>query len=389
MAYDFSTVCPANTVHPFIRGYGVTDPAIVPHAVAEMRFRLAPEITCAMHDVVSVNNFGYAPPESSYAESVCSWMDRRHNWHIQPDWITQTAGVVVALGIAIRAYTQPGDGVIIQTPVYGPFRRSVEQNGRTVLENPLVYKNGKYTMDLDDLREKAKDAKLLLLCSPHNPVGRVWTRKELKELTDICLENDVLIVSDEIHFDLAFKQHTVLPTLSPAVADRCIVCTAPSKTFNLAGCALSNIIISNPDLRQQFQAVASRDCGHYVNPFGFAACEAAYTHCDGWLDQLLEEISHNSRMFVEAIHDIFPQAVVSPLEGTYLQWVDLRCLGMTQEELMDFLRSAQVFVNSGTDFGDAGEGFIRFNIACPRKQLAKSLLRLRDAADKLGEDTAE
>jgi bifunctional pyridoxal-dependent enzyme with beta-cystathionase and maltose regulon repressor activities len=265
----------------------------------------------------------------------------------------------------------------------------VEQNGRTVLENPLVYKNGKYTMDLDDLREKAKDAKLLLLCSPHNPVGRVWTRKELKELTDICLENDVLIISDEIHFDLAFKQHTVLPTLSPEVADRCIVCTAPSKTFNLAGCALSNIIISNPDLRQQFQAVASRDCGHYVNPFGFAACEAAYTHCDGWLDQLLEEISHNSRMFVEAIHDIFPQAVVSPLEGTYLQWVDLRCLGMTQDELLDFLRSAQVFVNSGTDFGDAGEGFIRFNIACPRKQLAKSLLRLRDAADKLGEDTAE
>lgn len=383
MAYDFTTVCPANTVHPFIRGYGVTDPAIIPHAVAEMRYRLAPEITCAMHDIVSANCFGYQPPEESYQQAVCSWMERRHNWLIESDWLTQTSGVVTALGIAIRAFTQPGDGVIIQTPVYGPFQRSVEQNGRTLLENPLVYKNGKYAMDFDDLREKAKEAKLLLLCSPHNPVGRVWTKKELKELADICLENNVLIVSDEIHFDLVFKQHTVLAALSPEIADHCVVCTAPSKTFNLAGCSLSNIIIPNEELRKQFQAVASRDCGHFVNTFGYTACEAAYTHCDGWLDQLLEEIAHNSRMFVEAIHDIFPGATVSPLEGTYLQWVDLRYLGMAQDELMEFLRNAQVFVNSGAEYGEGGEGFIRFNIACPRKTLAKTLLRLREAAAAL------
>ena len=383
MQYDFTTPNPKDTVHPFLKDAGVTDPGILPHSVAEMRFDLAPEILRAMHQVVDVGSFGYQGPAEGYAASVTAWMRRRHNWSVQPEWMVQTSGVVVALGLAVRTLTEPGDGVIIQPPVYGPFFTAVENNGRTLIENPLRCRDGRYTMDFDDLREKAPRAKLLLLCSPHNPVGRVWTREELRELADICLEHDLYVVSDEIHFDLAFQPHTVLTQAAPELTDRCIICTAPSKTFNLAGCGLSNIIIPDPDLRKRFQTRAGVECGHYLNVFAYAAAQGAYTWCDDWLEECKQVIWQNAESVREAFARFCPQAVISPLEGTYLMWIDLRCLGAEEEVLMETLKKHQVFVNGGSFFGAQGKGYIRFNLAAPAANVCQAMERMERAIREL------
>ena len=386
MQYDFTTPNPKGKVHPFLKEAGVTDPTILPNSVAEMRFDLAPEILSSMHQVVDAGSFGYQGPEEGYAASVTAWMRRRHGWSVQPEWMVQTSGVVVALGLAVRTLTQPGDGVIIQPPVYGPFFSSVENNGRTLIENPLKCENGRYTMDFDDLRAKAPQAKLLLLCSPHNPVGRVWTREELRELADICLEHDLYVVSDEIHFDLDFQPHTVLVQAAPELTSRCIICTAPSKTFNLAGCGLSNIIIPDPELRKRFQTKAGVECGHYLNVFAFAAAQGAYTYGDDWLDQCKQVIQENGVLVREAFARFCPKAVIPPLEGTYLMWIDLRCLGAEEEKLMQTLKKHLVFVNGGTFFGSLGNGFIRFNLAAPTASILKTMERMEQAIAELQGD---
>ena len=383
MQYDFTTPNPKDRVHPFLQHAGVTDPAILPHSVAEMRFNLAPEILQAMHQVVDAGSFGYAGPGEDYAAAVTAWMRRRHGWSVQPEWLVQTSGVVVALGLAIRTLTQPGDGVIVQPPVYGPFRTSVENNGRTLVENPLVCRDGRYVMDLEDLRRKAPKAKALLLCSPHNPVGRVWTAQELRELADICLEHDLYVVSDEIHHDLVFQPHTVLTQAAPELAARCIICTAPSKTFNLAGCGLSNIVIPDADLRERFSRRVNVECGHYLNTFGFAVAQAAYTSGDDWLDQCLEVIQTNEGVVRKALSRFCPEAAVPPLEGTYLLWIDLNCLGLEEDRLMPVLEKHQVFVNGGTFFGPQGNGCIRFNLAAPTAYVEQAMVRLEQAVAEI------
>jgi len=273
--------------------------------------------------------------------------------------------------------TEPGDGVIIQSPVYGPFSRSVLGNGRTLIENPLICKDGVYTMDFDDLREKAKGAKMLMLCSPHNPVGRVWTEAELQELGRICLENDLYVLSDEIHFDLDFTgKHLTLTQAVPELADKTIICTAPSKTFNLAGNALSNIIIQNEDIRKRFEADQNVHCGHFLGTFAYAATTAAFEGGASWVDELLVHLRKNRQVLEARLKAMLPEVVLSPLEGTYLQWVDFSCLGLTQEKLMELLDSAMVFVNSGLEFGNGGEGHIRFNLACPTKCIEEAMDRL-------------
>ena len=378
MDFDFTTLNTGGGVHPFVAEQGVTDPNIISFSVAEMRLNLAPAIQEGMHRCVDIGCFGYAPPEKErYDRAVQSWMERRHGWKVDMSWCCQTTGVVTAMGIAIRALTQPGDGVIVQTPVYPPFTGSIKNNGRTVIENPLKYENGVYTMDFDDLEKKASQAKMLMLCSPHNPVGRVWTKDELHRLGEICKKHDLYVLSDEIHFDLDYQHgHTVFSLACPELADRSIICTAPSKTFNLAGNALSNIFIENPELREKFQADQNVHCGHFLGTFAYAAATAAYEGAEGWLDALLPHLLRNRQVLMERLTALIPGAVFSPLEGTYLQWIDLRCLGLSQKELMDKLSAAQVFVNDGASFGTGGEGHIRFNLACPTRSIEEAMDRL-------------
>ena len=378
MDFDFTTLNTGGGVHPFVAEQGVTDPNIISFSVAEMRLNLAPAIQEGMHRCVDIGCFGYAPPEKErYDRAVQSWMERRHGWKVDMSWCCQTTGVVTAMGIAIRALTQPGDGVIVQTPVYPPFTGSIKNNGRTVIENPLKCENGVYTMDFDDLEKKASQAKILMLCSPHNPVGRVWTKDELRHLGEICKKHDLYVLSDEIHFDLDYQHgHTVFSLACPELADRSIICTAPSKTFNLAGNALSNIFIENPELREKFQADQNVHCGHFLGTFAYAAATAAYEGAEGWLDALLPHLLRNRQVLMERLTALIPGAVFSPLEGTYLQWIDLRCLGLSQKELMDKLSAAQVFVNDGASFGTGGEGHIRFNLACPTRSIEEAMDRL-------------
>lgn len=379
MKFDFETLNTGGGVHPFVAERGVTDPNIISYSVAEMRLNLAPCITRGMREIVDKGCFGYAPPDKArFDAALKAWMQTRHGWEVDPAWAVQTSGVVTAMGIAIRALTEPGDGVIIQPPIYPPFARTVKNNGRTLLENPLKEENGRFTMDFDDLREKAQKAKLLMLCSPHNPVGRVWTEEELNTLGEICLENGLYVVSDEIHFDLDFTgRHRVLTQAVPELRNRAVICTAPSKTFNLAGNALSNIFIENGDLRQKFEADLNLHCGHYLGTFAYAAATAAYEGGGPWLDALLAHLQENRRAFEGGLQALVPGAALTPLEGTYLQWVNLSCLGLTQERLMDKLASAQVFVNNGLEFGEAGNGHIRFNLACPTRSVREALERLK------------
>ena len=379
MRYDFTTLNTGGGVHPFVAERGITDPNVISFSVAEMRLNLAPEITRGMHEIVDKGCFGYAPPEKErFDAALKAWMKNRHGWDIDPKKTIQTAGVVTAMGIAIRALTAPGDGVIIQPPIYPPFAGSVTGNGRRVVENPLAVRDGRYTMDFDDLREKAKDAKLLMLCSPHNPVGRVWTREELETLGEICLEHDLYVLADEIHFDLDFTgNHLVLTQAVPALRDRAIICTAPSKTFNLAGNALSNIIIENDDLREKFEQDQTVHCGHFLGTFAYAATTAAYEGGAGWLDALLAHLQTNRAVLERRLEAMISGASLTPLEGTYLQWVDLSCLGLSQEELMKKLDSAQVIVNDGATFGTGGAGHIRFNLACPTRCIEEAMDRLQ------------
>lgn len=378
MDFDFTTVNTGGGVHPFVAEKGVTDPNIISYSVAEMRLNLAPGIVEGMHEIVDKQCFGYAPPDKPrYDKALKAWMKNRHNWDIETDWVIQTSGVVTAMGIAIRTLTEPGDGVIIQSPVYPPFSASVKNNGRRVIDNPLKLQNGCFTMDFEDLEEKAKDAKLLMLCSPHNPVGRVWTEEELRKLGEICLKHDLYVLSDEIHFDLDFTgSHRVLTQVVPELAERAVICTAPSKTFNLAGNGLSNIVIPGKETREKFAADANLHCGHYLGTFAYAATTAAYETGGEWLDNLLLHLLKNRSVLVSRLKEIVPEAVVYPLEGTYLQWIDLSCLHMTQDDLMNKLDSAQIFVNDGVTFGEGGMGHIRFNLACPTSCIEDAMDRL-------------
>lgn len=357
----------------------------IPLSLADMEVATAPAIIEAMEKAARHGVVGYTMPDGPYREAVISWIQRRHGYTVAPEAIRCTFGVVAALNICVRAFTQPGEGIIIQTPVYPPFHNAVRNNGRVLVENPLINENGRYTMDYADLERKAKDPnnKLLILCSPHNPAGRVWTEEELLRLGNICRENGVLVLSDEIHFDLALRPdrpHHMFCSLGQAFADNAIVCTALSKTFNLAGLCCSNILISNENLRKIYDAqvlVEGFDCIPY---FAYAATIAAYTQCDAWYEALLDLIRDNNRVAEDLIRERIPQAVVSPLEGTYLMWVDLTFLGLYGEEFDRFLaEDAGVWLDRGKKFGQAGDGFVRINLATQQSDVVDVIGRLADA----------
>lgn len=365
-------------------GDGVGDD-VIPLWVADMDFRTAPAIIEALHRRVEHGVFGYTHVPDAYYEAVIGWFGRRHGWQIERDWIQYTSGVVPALSVVVKALTKPGDRVILQTPVYNCFYSSVRNNGCEVAENRLVEREGRWVMDFDDLEQLAADprARLLVLCNPHNPVGRVWTVDELRRVDDICRRNGVIIVSDEIHNELTYRGQRYNP-FGLIGMDNAVVCTSPSKSFNTAGLQVANIICGNPDWRARIDRALNDNEVCDVNPFGVAGLMAAYNESERWLDELCEYICQNYEALCRFFAEHLPQLRVASLEGTYLVWVDIRPLGIGSDELTErLLREARVRVNSGTMYGtddpirgNAGEGFIRINIACPRSQLMEGLRRM-------------
>jgi putative C-S lyase len=354
----------------------------VPFSVADMEFVTAPEIVEGLKDFIDSGILGYVYPHDDYYDAVLGWMKKRHNWEIEKKWIVATPGVVPALYQAVKSFTAEGDGVIFMPPVYYPFLTAIEHSGRKAVRNPLVNRNGRYEIDFDGFEQKAKrpENKLLLFCSPHNPVGRVWTREELERLGKICLENNVFVVSDEIHFDLLQKgyAHTVFSTLSPEIAENCMVCTAPSKTFNIAGLQTANNIIPNVAFRRKFFIDFERGfCDWNLPVLGGKACELAYTKAGAWLDAALEKIAQNSALVTRFFAEKFPSVTVTPLEGTYLRWFDFRAFGFSDKELARVMQQeAELFFDEGAIFGHEGSGFERMNIACPTRFIEEALERL-------------
>lgn len=367
---------------------GARPEGAVPLSIADMEFKSPPAVRQALKELADFGMWGYSRPTDECKRAVTGWFQRRHGWAIDPEWIVQSNNVVSAIGGAVRAFTRPGDKIIIQTPVYHPFYQAVTGNGRTLVENPLIREGMDYRMDLEDLAEKAKGAKLLILCSPHNPVGRVWSREELEGLAGICLENGVLVVSDEIHCDLVHNGHRHIPfaSLGEEHARNSVICTSASKSFSFAGLACANIIIPNEALREKFRAQMDRDGFGAQSIFGLKAMETAYRDCDDWFDAMLAYVWDNYLCLKEFLKAHFPKAGISDLQGTYLAWVDLSGLGLTADELQTFLTDeASLFLNDGRKFGEKTcAGFVRVNLACPRRALTEGLDRLLAAAKQRG-----
>lgn len=361
---------------------------ILPLWVADMDFQTPETVREALAKAAAHGIFGYSDTDAAYDEAVCQWMSRHFGWDIRKEWLMKTPGVVFAIALAIRAFTKEGEGVLIQQPVYYPFGNMIRRNGRRVVNAPLVFRNGRYEMDYEDLENKIRGEhiRLMIFCSPHNPVGRVWSIEELEKLARLCEYYDVIIVSDEIHCDFTYPgvKHHMLASLSDSWAKRVITCTAPSKTFNLAGLQVSNLIIPDERLRQAMKAEMSRTGYSTLNQMAIIACEVAYRTGEDWLRELKAYLKDNLDYMTAFIKEKIPQVEVIQPEGTYLVWMDFRKMGMTGVELEDFLdNEAGIWLDNGTMFGPEGEGFARINIACPRATLSEALDRLYRATRRL------
>ena len=390
MKYDFETVQKrynsGSGKWNEIKKFGVKESDdIIPFSVADMEFVTAPEIVEALKSKLDSTILGYENPTSEYLETVCNWMKTRHNWNAKPEWILPSHGIVDAFFQAVRTYTQEGDGIMLMTPVYYPMSMAINSTNRILVDNKLIYRNNRYEIDFEDFERKAadKNTKMLILCSPHNPCGRVWTLEELSKIAEICLKNNVLVVSDEIHFDLIMPGHvhTVFASLSDEIANNCIVCTSPSKTFNLAGLQTSNIFIPNPKLREQYlNALKLSNPNPKCNLMGYFACEAAYKNCSEWLDEVLSIINRNKNIITDFIQKELPEIKITDLEGTYLMWLDCNGLGIDFKELERINHEkAKLFFDEGYIFGEQGECFERWNIACPTRYINDALERMKSA----------
>lgn len=362
---------------------------VLPMWVADMDFRAPGPVIDAVKKVAGHGIFGYSGIPTSYYDALIQWMEHRHRWHIHREWVVFTPGVVPALHMLVRAFTQPGDQVIIQTPVYYPFFNAIRTNNREILDNPLRPQNGQYLMDLADLEKKITSrTKMIILCNPHNPIGRVWTGEELEELGDLCIRNNILVVSDEIHEDIVYPGFVHIPfhSISGEFADNCVVCTGASKTFNMPGLQVSNIIISNPDIRERFVNEV-RNCGIFSpNIFGIAATEAAYRYGEPWLMELLNYLWGNIHFLKEFSTRKMPVLHITEPQGTYLVWLDFRECGIAPDKLGTFVREdAKVGLEAGTIFGCRENGFERMNIACPRSILEEALVRIENAMRRLSQ----
>lgn len=355
---------------------------VIPMWVADMDFRTPDFIVDSLEKCTKNDIFGYFLITKSYYESIINWVKRHHQWSIKQDWISFSPGVVPSLSLSVLAFTKPGDKIIVQPPVYHPFFFVIKDNGRQVVENPLVLNNGRHTIDFNDLENKLKDVKILFLSNPQNPGGTVWRREELKQLGELCLKQNVLVVADEIHSDLVFKPNTFTPlaSISDEIADNTITFMSSSKTFNMAGLSSSSVIISNKKLKEKFDEVMHTIHVGLGNMFGVAATEAAYTNGDEWLQQLLEYVSGNIDFVENYIKERIPKIRMIRPEGTYLIWLDCRQLNLKGDELNKFfIEKANIGMNDGRTFGTGGEGFMRLNVACQRKIIEKALRNIENA----------
>lgn len=390
MLVDFDTVPNRRGTncfkYDFAREMGMPED-VLPLWVADMDFPTAPAVLERLHALAEHGIFGYTGVKNAYFSAVHNWYAQRFGWETQRSWLVTTPGVVFAIAIAIRAFTQKGDAILIQQPVYYPFANKVTENDRQLVVNPLVLKNGRYEMDFADMERKIVDyhVKMLLLCSPHNPVGRVWTKEELLHVGEICQKHGVLVVSDEIHADFTYAGHThrVFASVKSEFADFTITCTAPSKTFNLAGLQNSNIFIPNRQLRHAYKKELSAcGCGG-TNCMGMAACQAAYEAGADWLEQLKQYLAGNLAYIRQFLREKLPDIALIEPDGTYLVWLDLRKLGLTEQQQRQLIvQDAKLWLDTGTLFGQGGEGFERINIACPRTTIEQAMQRLEHAVHK-------
>lgn len=353
---------------------------VFPLWIADMDFRTAPCVIEALRRDVELGVFGYTETQAPYFEAVAGWYARRFGFETREEWLIKTPGLVFAIGVAVQAFTNPGDAVLLQLPVYYPFSETIADGGRRVLSNTLVERGGRYEIDFEDFERKIVEerVKLFLLCSPHNPVGRVWTREELQRLGEICLAHGVIVFSDEIHSDFVYggRRHFVFPTVDPRFEKISIVGTSPTKTFNLAGLQISNVFVPNDELRAVYKRWVSAFGYSQANMAGIHACVAAYTGGGEWLGELKEYLAANLAFTREFLRERLPGVRLIEPEGTYLVWLDCRGLGLTHEELdRRILHKAKLWLDSGAIFGTAGEGFQRINIACPRSVLKFALER--------------
>lgn len=357
---------------------------VLPLWVADMDFQTSSYIQEAIIKQTGHGIFGYSEGKEKYFEAVKGWMKRHYGWDVERRWLVKTPGIVFALAMTVRAFTEPGDSVLIQLPVYYPFREVIEDNDRRLVSNTLVQdKNGRYHIDFDDFENKIvnEKIKLFFLCNPHNPVGRVWTAEELIKLGDICLKHNVIVVSDEIHADFVFQgKHNVFGSLKEEYKRISITCTSPSKTFNLAGLQISNIFIPNPELKKKFRHQVGAAGYSQINVMGLVACEAAYRYGDEWYEAMHKYVSENIRYTKEFFEKRLPEIKVTDLEGTYLVWLDFKSLNLSDTELENLIiKKAGLWLDSGAIFGESGRGFQRINTACPRSVLAEALERIENA----------
>lgn len=367
--------------------FGTND--LLPMWVADMDFTAPPEVIEALRERVEHGIFGYTRRFEPYREAIAGWFLRRHDWKINTDWIRHAPGVVPALAAAIMAFTQPGEGILVQPPVYYPFFSTIKGRGRTVVENPLKLVNGRFEMDFDDLEKKLDDSavKLVFLCSPHNPVGRVWSREELVTFGAICAARGVVVVSDEIHCDILYKgaRHTPLADVSDAMRESTITTIAPSKTFNIAGLATAAVVIPSKRLRDNYQSVIDFVHIDGGNVFGTTALEAAYTKGDAWLDELLHYLEGNLAFIDTFLAEHLPEVSLLRPEGTYVPLLDCRSLKLSGPQLEKLLvEKGKVALDGGHWFGTGGEGFVRINIATPRSLLKDGMERITRAIGSLG-----
>lgn len=388
MKYDFENISPrfgtGSQKWQEMKNNPLVTDKVIPFSVADMELKTAPEIVEGLKNFIDNNILGYAGSNKKYRQSVCNWMKKHHDWEVKADWLIETHSVVNAFFTAIKAFTKKGDGVILFTPVYYPMYKAIEINERKLVEVPLINNNSAYDIDWDLLETKASEpnTKMLILCSPHNPCGRIWTKEELTHISEICLKNDVFVVSDEIHSDLIMPgfKHTSYGTLSDEARQNCMVCTAPSKTFNLAGMQLSNIFIPNEKYRKLFQAEQATDADFACSILSYEACRLAYDYGEDWLKQLITLINTNKQIVIDFMREYFPQVKITELQATYLLWLDFRAFNLSFKELEKINREkACLYFDEGYIFGKAGEGFERWNLACPTKYIKSALTRLYNA----------
>lgn len=360
--------------------------SLIPMWVADMDFRPPEAVVQAVTQRAAHGIYGYENRPSHYVNVVLDWLKNRHDWVVDPRWISHSPGVVPGLALAILAFTEPGERIVIQPPVYPPFYRVIQENNRAVVENPLVLIDGVFTMNFAELEEIFKsNVKMMILCSPHNPVGRVWSKAELQRLADLAIKYKVTILSDEIWSDLTFKghKHTPLASISPAIAERTLTFMAPSKTFNLAGFYLSNVLIPNRTLQEKFCFQIQRLGLSHLNFFGLVASEAAYREGGEWLDSLLDYLEDNVLYVIDELGKITSKIKVIRPQGTFVLWLDCRELGIPPEKLNQFFVSeAGLAFNDGIIFGPAGYGFQRMNIGCPRAIISEAMERIAKSLTK-------